>query len=383
MLVKDAIGFSKEVMRFDPDLSLPMPDLLMGVELEYEGMRGAADSVLWSRVSDGSLRNSGIEYVFTDPLYGTGITMALDNMQETLTQQPPTVTDRCSVHVHMNVSDMDMDQLLSLIILYLIFEKTLVKYHGGNREDNIFCVPFYKAPQPLDNLYHLFKSGGSSISTTQAVFNQFVKYNAFNIGAIMQHGSVEFRHMAGTADMSKVLDWIKIIQHLKRAAVTMPVNYFEIINNMSGSSTLIIEDVFQDDADLLRPHATSDDIIAGARLAQKILNRYKLEQASLIENNRRRNKATTDKIVCVRGKLGKTIPSKAATEGQVNVDEGANFYTASYGVGDTSLNAADLQEMVNSFTIPPAPRPQRVVNPDIDVIVNRARARARQRNTGE
>lgn len=318
MKVENAIGFSKKVQQFDPEPRLPLPYELIGIELEYEGVTDgglAGAPTLWSAVMDGSLRNNGIEYVLTEPLYGTGITDALSSMAEHVGSIRPDVSNRCSVHVHVNVSDMDIDQLLTMVLLYLVFERTIIKYHGTVREDNIFCVPYYRAPEALNKLITLF-SGLDAINASSVgqLLSSFNKYHGLNIGAIATHGSLEFRHMSGTTDMAKVDDWICIIQHLKRAALEMQVDYMQIINNMSGSTHNILEEVFKEHKYLLENLVTPDDLVQGARLAQRVVGGNDLEIVTYKESNRRINKVTTAKI----DNLRKSITGKKKKQPVVN-----------------------------------------------------------------
>lgn len=343
MKVEQAIGFKKKVNHFSEDASLPLPLELMGIELEYEGVSHSRNNTpnLWTAVEDGSLRNNGIEYVFSEPLYGTGIRDALDAMQEHVDSISPCVSSRTSVHVHLNVSDMDVDQLMTLIILYLIFEKAIVSYHGGMREDNIFCVPYYKAPDALAQLMHIFQyPEDTSGNDVNYILSSFAKYYGLNIGAVVQHGSLEFRHMAGCTDMSKVKEWVCIIQQLKLTALHTGSNYMELITNMSGNSSFITSEVFGDFADALAPYVTVVDLMQGARLAQRMVNGHHLTEATNVESKRRTNKKTSAKIDVVRERVQKKRkkPEKKKSVEAEELTIGAtyvvpdNFYSAPTGL---------------------------------------------------
>lgn len=329
MQLEQAIGFSKKVNHFEADNNLPLPLELMGVELEYEDVirRDNSAPPLWTAVEDGSLRNNGIEYIFSEPLYGTGIKEALDGMQEHVNNISPDVGARTSVHVHLNVSDMDVDQLMTLIILYLVFEKAIVSYHGGMREDNIFCVPYYKAPDALAQLIHLFQHQNEvSSMDVRSILSGFNKYYGLNIGAVIQHGSLEFRHMAGTTDMNKVREWICIIQQLKSTALRTGANYMDLITNMSGNSSFITSEVFGEFAGALDKYVHVDDLVQGARLAQRIVNGHHLSDATSTENRRRVNKKTSAKIEAVRKRVQKTGGKKKKVSKKVSPEDGMVYF---------------------------------------------------------
>lgn len=320
MNVNDVIGFKKSIPTFQADEALPLPLELMGVELEYENVvhnfRTPAPE-LWTRVNDGSLRNNGQEFIFSEPLYGTGITDALFNMACYLDAHPNIeITDRCSVHVHINVSDMSVEELLRFIVLYLVFERSIIKYHGGTRENNIFCIPFFKAPAALVNITHLFDNlGGSHPESVRQAIEYFDKYYALNIGAAITHGSLEFRHMPGCKDMSKVYDWLCMIQYMKQTAIETTVDYMGIINNMSGNTSFIMYDVFKRLAPEMIYDTLTYDLMQGARLAQSIVKGIAIEDVSILHSKRRINGAVKEKLD--RIKKGFNIPKQKKEETEV------------------------------------------------------------------
>ena len=322
MNLDEAIGFKKMVQLFEKDECLPLPEELMGVEIEVEGMPSRVQPPsLWTEVDDNSLRNYGREYIFSAPTYGTGVTDALMDMSLFLEENKPSISYRCSVHVHINVSDMSVEQFLTMLTLYLIFERTFTKYHGQGREDNIFCVPYYKSPStitPMMWVFHDSKEGCLVPNQVRDTLSSFQKYSALNLGAVLTHGSLEFRHMPGTADMGKVFDWIKIIQHLKRTALEGTIDYMELISSASGSTSTLLERVFQESAELLRYPDMTNDIISGARLAQRVVAGSVLVNTNGKDSSKRVNKSTTAKLEKIRetlrGKGKPTIEIKEVAE---------------------------------------------------------------------
>lgn len=268
MQVSEVIGFRKEFARYEADQSLPLPMELIGVEVELERTQNmmTPDETFWSTVSDGSLRNNGKEFVFREPLYGVAIGQALMNLQAHIDGGRPEASERCSVHVHINISDMTTAQLHKMLMLYLIFERTLVRYHNGTRENNIFCVPFYKAPRDIALIDSLFAENTRQMDN---MFSKFNKYYAINLQAIQEFGSLEFRHMGGSLNMNEVLIWIKIIMCLKKASLDSNYNPYTLITNISGRGPrTTFYEIFGELASLMDYNSLEEDLLRGTRLAQ-------------------------------------------------------------------------------------------------------------------
>ena len=268
MQVSEVIGFQKGLSRYEPDTSLPLPTELVGVEVELEGCQNmpSPSDEYWNVTRDGSLRNNGKEYVFREPLYGLAIQSALRSLQDCINVGEPTVSSRCSVHVHINISDLTTAQLHKFLLLYIIFERTLVRFHKSSREDNIFCVPFYKAPKDIAMIDALVEADMEGISN---MFANFDKYYAVNLRAIQTFGSLEFRHMGGSTEMPDVFLWIKIIMCLKKASLNEDYNPYNLITNISGRGPRsIFYSIFGEFAAVLEHPELEMDIMKGVRLAQ-------------------------------------------------------------------------------------------------------------------
>ncbi len=88
-----------------PDDRRPHPHTSVGIEVEVEGVQvDEFESKRWKVVKEGSLQN-GVEFV-SDPVWGTAIVDALDELTEFFGQNPPYISYQTSVHIHDNVLDM-------------------------------------------------------------------------------------------------------------------------------------------------------------------------------------------------------------------------------------------------------------------------------------
>jgi hypothetical protein len=180
------------------------PTLIYGVELEIEGCN--YDDYRSHCVpgmeyhEDGSLRNHGAEYV-THPMRMRELVYVLDQFFKKNKFTESNYSERCSVHVHVNVQDMTTDQVKTILMLYQVFERCFFEWVGEERDKNIFCVPWYATNLTYSVLEgNLIQKG-----------KKWQKYTALNLLPIYELGTIEFRHMAGTNDLSKIVQWCNLI----------------------------------------------------------------------------------------------------------------------------------------------------------------------------
>jgi len=210
------------------------PHLLYGVELEIEGLD--ADSELRARRcvagmqyhTDGSLRNNGAEYV-TDPMNFSTLEYVLDQFFQKNKFSEENYSERCSVHVHANCCDLEPEQLRLVLCLYQILERVFFNFIKKDRDNNIFCVPWSEAIIGS----RMFQSEAQMIKSITS--GKWQKYSALNLLPLRSYGTIEFRHMAGTCDLSYILQWCNIIGSLFKYA---RANSFEsVIDSMMKLNT--------------------------------------------------------------------------------------------------------------------------------------------------
>ena len=190
----------------------------IGVEIELEEVdikSGMPSSI--KMTTDGSLKLSGQEFI-TIPIKFCYLEQELDRLFGTLSHG--TITSRCSTHIHMNVRDMTSQELVKLILIYMLYEKSL--FHlSGDRWENIFCVPYYNYPLVVNEMINdLLNEAFSRYSWS--------KYYALNLAPIWgsnvdgegvaKLGTVEFRHHKGTKSTSEIIQWVNFLVSLKIAA---------------------------------------------------------------------------------------------------------------------------------------------------------------------
>lgn len=233
------------------DSQAPDPQLVYGVELEIENadpewgeMRG------WRAVEDGSLRNDGWEYV-SDP-------MTLSTMLHRIRRffantgipnnSSSHYSERTSIHVHTNCTDLTIEQLSSILLLYQVTEDLLFDFVGEDRIDNIFCVPWSQT-QVTYRIVSRLQQFLSLISIDRN------KYTALNLVRIRDLGTIEWRHMPGHCDQAKIETWLKIIGHYYRIARNNDFNEIQqrLLNlNTTSQYDWLLDWMFHDLSPLLR-----------------------------------------------------------------------------------------------------------------------------------
>ena len=197
-----------------PDLARPHPHTSVGIEIELEGtFPNVRDMKRWRAVQDGSLVG-GVEFV-SEPVWGTAISDALEEIDIILGNSEPVISFRTSTHIHINCLDITEHQLVKMIHLYILYELPIFRMHEG-RTDNIFCVPAYSSVAIQKAYAALFDYVTGNGRGQWALRS---KYAALNINSLNTFGTLEFRHMAGCLDMGKVSDWINMLLQLKVAAL--------------------------------------------------------------------------------------------------------------------------------------------------------------------
>lgn len=228
-------GVVPEMRHLSPYMGLRISNLMVGLEIEVEHV----DRLLWSKVGpgwsvckDGSLREGGFEFVTRLGTRLHHIPGYLNDLNEgwaakaTEAEQAagygpviPYFSERTSTHVHLDCRMLGEDNLRSLIMLYTVFERGLFNLCSPNREFNVFAVP----------LNNIALEDYSSLDL-KSMANQWSRYSALNLHALDAYGTVEFRHMHGTADKKVILPWMFMLAHMRvKAGMTSQRDVFKDI----------------------------------------------------------------------------------------------------------------------------------------------------------
>jgi len=274
----------------------------LGIELEVEGLGRYNADVLplgvdasgdlklgylnyWTPIKDGSLRGQwATEFIsgasigkIKIPLRGEQVIRALKEIDQffqamTFLSKPPKYSSRTSVHVHMDVTELTNEELYRVVLLTAIFEKLLYKFAGEGRWESNYCVPMALNSVGINQLFQIkatsFDSGLRSLIRNE----ELQKYEGLNLRPILTQGTIEYRQLEGTADMTRVLDWINIILAIRKAAIKYKnINIDNLMPWISQEGLDNIgRDVFGVLFEKLNYPGANADILEGIRVAQDI-----------------------------------------------------------------------------------------------------------------
>jgi len=215
---------SPKVAKFPKTTMCTNPDLVIGMELEIEGCEGRSSEELtnacrksnFAITTDGSLR--GVAYEFISKPMPSNMALAALERFLTLTKfDDSNYSDRCSVHVHVNCTDLEPEQVAGVALLYSVVEEILFEFVGHDRDTNIYCIPWNqcRAHWELVNRF---------LTNPSEAMKGWNKYTALNLLPLREIGTIEFRQMHGTADMEKLTTWINIIGSLFHVGTTTQLN---------------------------------------------------------------------------------------------------------------------------------------------------------------
>ncbi len=247
----------------------------VGIEVELENIRTSFPaSRNWRVEGDGSLRNHGAEFVFRNPLGGRDLFHAIVELDSHLFENNPDASWRCSTHVHLDVRDMDANQLKNLFIAYIVYERVLFRCSGWHRLKNNFCPALCFAQQMLEVLSLNWHKRDDRFMN--GIRNNWDKYSAMNVIPMGNYGSVEFRMSEAKWRKGHLIKHCNRLLSLKELAMGWDGTQEELISHLVGAvpTTVIKKGLPKDIGDI------TEDLEIGAKLAFDVLNMAELRRKS-------------------------------------------------------------------------------------------------------
>lgn len=182
----------------------------------------------WNSVRDGSI-GEGWEFVSLPFTNIQMVKQGLATLENIVKEDGLIITDRCSIHIHINVLNMSFQSVMRYIILYILFEKLLLNFCGDSRTDNMFCIPVATSGEFISGIIN-----SNSISGFNTTNPEIFKYGALNVCPIRTKGTLEFRSLQTTKDFSKILLWIDILLSLKTSSgdFSSNIDMVDVISNI-------------------------------------------------------------------------------------------------------------------------------------------------------
>ncbi len=238
----------------------------LGIELEYENvnLQNGLVSMYWVAVSDGSLRNHGLE-LKSRPLAFGEVDAALSDAETILDGTGAIATARCGLHTHMNMRPYSVGQVWSLAALYAIIEPTLYLAYAVRREDSMFAVPMWLNTSQVEALYgdiNNMRSNRPGASLPGCLAISTSKYSALNFHSLHVFGTLEMRQPYCSNDFNAIRSWTDFCQRLVEIGTSFEdpfevITYFEqttreeIQERMFGQVYIVdenIQEVAEDNA---------------------------------------------------------------------------------------------------------------------------------------
>lgn len=317
-----------DVRSYAEDSSWVLPNCLIGLELELEGCSSTfmVKNKLWEIKGDNSLRNVNgfdpFELVFSMPLSGKDLTQAVDDLNViNKLKVKPVLSSRTSLHAHLDVRDLTLYQFLKLLISYTVFERSLFKFCGIERENNIFCLPFYKAEGAIFEEFSIPYIISKHIKNLS---RESYRYSALNLASLNKFGTVEFRHMGGTWDTTKIRDWVNIIMCLKKYAISDDSTKIKELPTLFSAKGFVqcSKEVFGEyyTSKICNYPDIDTDIMSGIRLAQDIIFKENLNQITLYNTSpiMAQKEDHSEGLKTYSKKKRKTLPAQGALEDPMN-----------------------------------------------------------------
>jgi len=206
----------------------------IGIEIEVRGWsRDPTDPEFnryWVGKQDGSLKETGREFVTNDGLVGSTLVDALDVFAVEMGKRKwNDGYPYAGIHVHMDSTDFDVSKghLTNFIEAYTLAEPLLFGFAGDYRRRCGFCYSLEEAQGDFPQLGPALYSKESSKILGDLLRGRrrgvagdhgFCKYQGINLQPLNQFGTIEIRHLPTTTDMVRVTNWINMLLCLRVAA---------------------------------------------------------------------------------------------------------------------------------------------------------------------
>lgn len=217
----------------------------IGIEVEMEYPLGVAPpahelaSKLWSVHADGSLLN-GMEATTPPILIGSKTYYkANEELAEFFDTNRPMESERSSIHVHLNVSDLTLEQTIKASVAMWALENVLFHFCAPHRRNNHFCIGVSDTVAVIEDIVNSIKEG-----RPPRVSGERAKYCALNWARLRDLGTLECRIREGLTDATEIFQWADLVSYLSRAGASFKGSPTDLISAFAsdplGTTQLIM-----------------------------------------------------------------------------------------------------------------------------------------------
>ena len=189
-----------------------------GIEVEAEGCSPDVASGLqwsnayydyWGTVGDGSLRNGGIEFV-SKPLTRAQVPTAINALWPYILSGRARPSVRTGIHIHASCLGRTIAEVQRILMHYALVEPVLFDFVGPAREENIYCIPWYRSPEEATNVTEWLSSYDGIPFNIRG--DGPCKYSALFVGPLTTFGTIEFRHAPTFTDPEMMRRWFAMVK---------------------------------------------------------------------------------------------------------------------------------------------------------------------------
>jgi len=226
------------------------PDKDIGIEMELENKKSRESWPMftrWRMEGDGSLRGNSAEYVLSNPIHVSEVAAELETFYSGFEERSIDEESlRTSTHVHLNMQEASVNEVVNTSILYWLFEEELLKYCGESRTGNLFCLSLKDAEGYLpifESALRQYFHNNKKVEQFSYTLGDFVRYSSLNLASLSKYGTMEFRGMRGYPPIRVLKKWINTLISLRDFALTFatPMDMLSYIDNISSIEDLLNE----------------------------------------------------------------------------------------------------------------------------------------------
>lgn len=198
----------------------------------------------WNGTTDGSLRHNGVEWI-SPPISMAKAELALNVLYDAMDDGLFQPSVRTGIHIHVNTAPLDNVDFVETLRAYAVLEPLLFRFVGVEREQNIYCVPLYRAinEQRLwRRVAHALLEPTltrGSLNRALACIRECCKYSALNISPFLRLGTFEFRHAPTFESRVAATNWLHLVAQVSQFRLAADATEDSLLPAKAWATTLV------------------------------------------------------------------------------------------------------------------------------------------------